>query len=314
MSIKTDYTIRDAAEAWLKRCRRDDLERATLRSYSGHFKHHIEPKIGDLLVKEITTADIRDFLDDMLDTSSRAMTIKVLASLRSIISEAETHGYVDRNVAREVKLRRQRRIQHEKVIPTKDEIRALIQKAPEKHKPIIVTVIFTGMRSSELRGLTWENVDLEKRVIHVRQRADRYNRMGPPKSRAGYRDIPMAPIVHETLSNWKKVCPTGTLGLVFPNGSGNVENHANIYHRIFKPLLIACEITDAAGDPRFSFHSLRHAAASLFIEQGWSPKKIQTILGHSSITMTFDVYGHLFHDAAADVELMEKVERDLMAA
>jgi integrase len=111
-----------------------------------------------------------------------------------------------------------------------------------------------------------------------------------------------------------KVCPKGPLGLVFPNGIGNPEGHANFYHRIFKPLMIDCGIVDGEAKPRFSIHGLRHAAASLFIEQGWSPKKIQTILGHSSINMTFDVYGRMFHDAEADVALMEKVEKDLMVA
>lgn len=314
MSDATAPTIKDAAAAWLRRCRLDGLERATLRSYEGHARHHIEPKIGDLLLSELTPLAVQDFLDDMLEAGSRAMTIKVLASLRSMLSVAQARGMVPHNVARDVKLRRQRRSEVEKIIPTKDEIRALITKAPEKHKPLILTTIFTGMRLSELRGLSWEQVDLDKRVIRVRQRTDRWNDMGPPKSRAGRRDIPMTPLVHATLTDWKKRCPTGPLGLVFPNGKGNVETHANIYNRIFKPLMLECGIVGPKGKPRFSLHCLRHAAASLFIEQGWSPKKIQTILGHSSITMTFDVYGHLFHDAEADVALMEKVERDLLAA
>jgi integrase len=63
------------------------------------------------------------------------------------------------------------------------------------------------------------------------------------------------------------------------------------------------------GAPRFSLRALRHAAASLFIEQGWSPKKIQVMLGHSSITMTYEVYEHLFHDPANNVQLMGEVER-----
>jgi integrase len=78
--------------------------------------------------------------------------------------------------------------------------------------------------------------------------------------------------------------------------------------------MIECEITKTDGKPKFGIHALRHAAASLFIEQGWPPKKIQVILGHSSINMTFDVYGHLFHDPEEDVELMAKMESDLLAA
>lgn len=314
MPQPAEPTISDAAKLWLKRCKALELERATLRSYEGHFRHHIEPKIGCLLLSELTRADVEDFMDDMLDSSSMAMTKKALASLRSILTHAQSRGWIEHNFARDVKLPRGRRHEEERVIPTKDEIRLLLKKVPAKNKPIIVTAIFTGMRASELRGLTWEHVDLEKGVIRVRQRADRWNDMGPPKSRAGRRDIPMTPMVRDTLIEWQKVCPRGLPGLVFPNGKGNPEGLANIYHRVFKPLMVDCGIVDGEGKPRFTIHGLRHAAASLFIEQGWSAKKIQALLGHSSINMTFDVYGHLFHDAEADVALMEKVERDLLAA
>ena len=94
---------------------------------------------------------------------------------------------------------------------------------------------------------------------------------------------------------WKPAFPKGDLDLVFPNGVGNVGTHSNIYNRIFKPLMLTCGIVDGEGIPRFSLHAMRHAAASLFIERGWPPKRIQGMLGHSSITMTYDVYGHLFH-------------------
>jgi integrase len=104
------------------------------------------------------------------------------------------------------------------------------------------------------------------------------------------------------------------LNLVFPNGAGNIENHSNIYQRIFKPLLVDNGIVNSEGKPKFGFHALRHAAASLFIEQGWPAKKVQSILGHSSITMTMDVHGHLFESPEDDVEMFEKMEADLMAA
>ncbi len=124
----------------------------------------------------------------------------------------------------------------------------------------------------------------------------------------------MAPSVVKELSAWKAACPAGPQNLVFPNGAGKIENHSNIYQRLFKPLLVENRIVDEDGKPRFGFHALRHAAASLFIEQGWPAKKVQAILGHSSITMTMDVYGHLFESPEEDVALFEKMERDLMAA
>jgi len=79
-------------------------------------------------------------------------------------------------------------------------------------------------------------------------------------------------------------------------------------------MLVNNGIVDSRGQSKFGIHALRHAAASLFIEQGWNPKKIQTLLGHASINMTMDVYGHLFENAEEDVSMFEKLESDLMAA
>lgn len=81
-----------------------------------------------------------------------------------------------------------------------------------------------------------------------------------------------------------------------------------------KPLLVDNDIVNTDGKPKFGFHALCHAAASLFIEQGWPAKKVQSILGHSSITMMMDVYGRLFESPEDDVEMFEKIEADLMAA
>ena len=82
--------------------------------------------------------------------------------------------------------------------------------------------------------------------------------------------------------------------IVFPNGDGNIENHANIANRGFYALQHATGIIDAEGKPKYGLHSLRHFFASWAIEQGFSAKRVQVLLGHSSIQMTFDVYGHLF--------------------
>jgi integrase len=174
--------------------------------------------------------------------------------------------------------------------------------------------IFTGMRISELRGLAWSAVALDRKSIRVMQRADEYGKLGAPKSRAGAREIPMAPIVGAVLEEWKAICRTSAEGLVFPNSVGKIQNYSNIYNRVFKPMLVENGITDASGRAKFGIHSLRHAAASLFIEQGWNPKKIQTLLGHASINMTMDVYGHLFESPEEDVAMFEKLENDLLAA
>ena len=307
-------TVLDVANLWLHRCELEGLERATLRSYRQHVRIYIGPKLGEVPVVDLTMPMVRALIDDMLTNSTKAMAKKILGTTRAILNEAQGRGLVAMNVAREVKLRNSRRHEAEKTIPTKQEIRTLLQKCPEKYRPMLLTAIFAGLRSSEMRGLRWMNVDFEKDVIRIRQRADRWGVLSSPKSRAGRRDIAMAPLVSAALREWKLRCPKGELDLVFPNGAGNVEGHANLFHRFFKPLMIDCEIVNEEGKPRFSFHAIRHATASLFIEQGWTPKKIQMLMGHSTIQMTFDCYGHLFEDSAGDLERMAKVQRDLLAA
>ena len=124
---------------------------------------------------------------------------------------------------------------------------------------------------------------------------------------------------------WQLECPEGELGLVFPNGRGNIERMSNTHEHAWCPLQIKCGLTadtgkkDADGKPilshRYGFHMLRHAAASLFIQYlGWTPKRLQTVMGHSSINMTFDLYGHLFENIEADRADMAKIEAAVRAA
>ncbi|WP_138422593.1 tyrosine-type recombinase/integrase [Maritimibacter alexandrii] len=312
-SPKTVYV---ACETWLKSCERNQLERSTLKAYRSHARVHIEPKIGHLLLTELKRSDVRDFKDSLIDRGvSQAQVKKIMVSLRAVISEAVEREWVDRNVASEVKFKRSTRRDNKRVeVPTKDEIRTIIEKAPDSHRAMFVTAIFTGMRISELRGLSWAGVDFDRGTIKVFQRADEYCVIGDPKSRAGVREIPMSPTVLKTLREWQLSSKPNELNLVFPNGVGKVQNYSNIYNRVFKPMLVSNGIVNEAGEAKFGIHALRHAAASLFIEQGWNPKKIQTLLGHASITMTMDTYGHLFENAEEDVAMFEKLERDLLAA
>ncbi len=172
-------------------------------------------------------------------------------------------------------------------------------------------MIFTGLRASEARGLRWEDVDLKKGILHVRQRADRYGVVGMPKSGAGRRTVPLPPIVVNTLKEWQLACPKNDAGLVFANRAGNIEYHNNMLHRglwvteLAAGVSVASDKVDEEGNPimypKYSgFHTLRHWYASWCINRKidggleLTPKSVQTRMGHSSIQVTFDTYGHLF--------------------
>lgn len=259
------------------------------------------------------------------------MRRKVMTSLKTMLSFAQGRGLVAQNVALSVRIKSDNRASSRGPLragvdfPSMAELNSLIENSTARRRPFIITAIFTGMRLSELRGLNWSNVDLDAGVIHVRQRADAWCKLGPPKSKAGKRDIPLAPLVINTLKQWRMDCPKGELDLVFPNYRGKIERMWNIHEHTWYPLQIKCGLTVDAGKKdsegnsilshRYGFHMLRHAAASLFIQYlGWTPKRLQTVMGHSSINMTFDLYGHLFENIEADRADMAKIEAAIRAA
>jgi integrase len=291
-------TVAEAAELWLQTGELEKLERATLKQYNYHVVLHINPLIGREKLARLSSPMIESYRDALLKKCSRSMARKVLASLKSILGEAQRRGLVAHNAASPVRVdlkkRENGKLTAGRDVPSKAEIQTILASVAGRRRPLFVTAIFTGMRSSELRGLTWDSVDFERNVIHVRQRADLWGTIGAPKSAAGNREIPMSPMVVNVLREWLLACPKGPLNLVFPNSVGKVEAHANIANRGFYPLQIEAGIVDGEGRAKYGFHALRHFFASWAIERGFSPKRVQTLLGHSSIQMTFDTYGHLF--------------------
>jgi integrase len=272
-------TVSKAGDLWLERCDRDKLEAATLKQYRSHTTHHLKPKLGAVKLSRLTTPMVEQLVDDLLAGGrSRALVKKILASLKAILKDSQRRGLVAQNVAVSVTVRIPARHKKAVEIPTREEIRERIDGAQGRWRPLVVTAIFTGMRASELRGLAWDNVDLKAQVIRVRQRADADGKIGSLKSASARRDIPMAPMLVDALREWKLACPKGDLGLVFPNGRGNVESHANIVQR-------------GLGT---GLHRYRHFFASWLIDQGFGPKRVQALMGHSTIQMTFDTYGSLF--------------------
>ena len=229
--------------------------------------------------------------------------------------EAQRCGLVAQNVALSVKVdpkkREKRKLEIGRDVPSKEEITKIFAAAEGRWRPLIIVAALAGLRGSEIRGLSWDAVDFERRVIHIKQHADLWGELGSPKSEAGDREVPMTPTVYNTLREWKLACPNGELNLVFPTGIGTVESHANIANRGWYAVQIAAGITYKDG-AKYNLHGCRHFFASWAIEQGFSPKRLQGLLGHSSIQMVFDTYGHWFPSleddhakfAAADAALM----------
>jgi integrase len=261
----------------------------------------------------LTPPRVNQFVDTLLETRSRPLARKVLTSLGSLVDEAMRRGLAAHNPVRAVKIRNSAREEGEGIeMPTRDELRAILATATGRWRPLIVTAMFTGLRGSELRGLTWDDVDLKTGVLKIRRRADQWGRFGPPKSKAGKRDITMTPMVLNALREWKLACPTTKDGLVSPAPSGRVLSHACILKDGFGPLQVAAGVATVTGEAKYGLHALRHAAAAIFIAQGFGPKKVQALMGHASIRLTFDTYGYLFKTEEEDRAGMAQMEARLL--
>jgi integrase len=192
---------------------------------------------------------------------------------------------------------------------------------------------------SELRGLPRPFCRLvgDSPALEIVQRADRYNVIGSVKSAAGRRTVDLGPVEAQALRVWLMAAPTAPLlvdksGLplerpeyAFPNQDGGVWGYPNFRSRFWVPLMNHCGlVADEAAEksiqgytksqahfraPLFSPHMLRHVYASLQIEQGVSPKRLQKLIGHTTLKMTLDTYGHLFPDEDADRQRARGVER-----
>ena len=217
-AVGASITVAEAAEDWLRRIELEGCERVTVNTYRGHVALHIATRLGHERLARLTAPRIDAFCDDLLRALSRPMARKVLTTLKAILRDAMRRGTVAQNVATSVRIdsnkRDQPKLEVGRDIPTPDEIRRIVQAALDRWRPLLVVAAFTGLRASELRGLRWDDVNLKRGELRVRQRADCYLTIGKPKSRAGERTIPLGPFVINTLRVWRLACPRGELELV----------------------------------------------------------------------------------------------------
>jgi integrase len=307
-------TVAKAAELWLESCEAAGLERTTITAYRQHVELHIIPILGALRLSQLTVPLVRGFEDRLRrDGRSPIMVRKARRSLGGILADAQERGLVAQNVVYSMrKNRRSSRVDGNgklKIgvnIPSPDEMRAIVTALAAideaaRFRPLLLTAIFTGLRASELRGLRWEDVDLKRGELHVRQRADRYGKIGRPKSEAGERTVPLPPMVVAALREHKLASPANALGLVFANSRDGIEHRNTIVERGLWPAQIAANVIDGDGAAKYKgLHSCRHFYASWCINRRVDGglelplKVVQARLGHASIQMTADTYGHLF--------------------
>lgn len=293
-------TVAEAAEEWIREALTRDLERATIRQYSQHVDMHIIPRIGDVKISRLTEDDVRAFRDSLGETLSRPLATKVLTTFKSIL-KFKKHAHVAADVKFKKNERKVRKLDVGRDIPTTAEIKRMIGAAPEgRIRALLLTAALTGLRASELRGLRWVDLDLESGVLSVNQRADRYNEIGSPKTETSIRKVPLEQdLLIPALKIWKIQCPPGDY--VFPTANGTILHHKNML-RSLAPVMIAAGLVKDDGRPKYALHAFRHFFASWCLNAKMHGGRelpmllVKKWMGHSSIKVTNDIYGHLLSD------------------
>jgi len=280
-------------------CIVENMKASTLNSYLSIFEKHIDPEFKSFGMQAISTAEINSFRAKLQKKGLAKKTIRNILNLLSrFFADAVKDHYVRHSPIEGIdKPEISRKRKGRALQPA--EIQALLANCETAETRLIVlTAVLTGMRRGELFGLRWEDVDWSHNVIHVRQALywmyGRHIRPEegelflfiPPKSESSMREIDLSPKLKLELRQHYLASPEKA-GLVFCWPDGRPLDPNGFQKKKFTNAVIA------AGLGKVRFHDLRHTFGALKIEQGENIYYIQRQMGHSSIQVTIDVYGHL---------------------
>jgi len=282
-----NFTLVEACNTYIELHAELHCKKTTCVGYKGYVKNHIEPFFENSKLKDITKISVDRFKKVKNDEGVSSQTINHLITfLKAVFQKMIDDEIISHNPLRKVK---KLRVIHKKfeVLDSK-EVEILLNTAQEHFSdfyPLIFTATFTGMRQGELLALSWDKIDWINRKIIIDANYT-LREVTTPKSNKT-RTIDMSEGLVKVLKEWKLRCVNNGKNLVFPNKEGNYIDPNNLNKRVYHPLI------EKAGVKTVRFHDLRHTFASLLIAKNIPIKYIQSQLGHASIQMTMDTYGHI---------------------
>ncbi len=282
---------------WLENTHKGKLRLSVYLNYRKHVKH-IVAGLGDIWLQKLTPQQVQSFLTKKLDEGLSPKYVReMLGVLRLALKNAVQWGYISRNVCELVT--RPRVPKHDIAPLTLEQAQRFRQHLQGHRFEVLITMaVVTGMRRGELLSLRWSDIDFQRNVLQVLHTVDRFTGYGyvegEPKSAAGVRSIRLPGFLVDMLKQHqlqqmarkRQAKAWEERDLVFPNLRGGYL-HPNHLGEAFRALL------EQAGLPPIRFHDLRHSAATILLSMGVNIKVIQEMLGHSDISITLRVYGHL---------------------
>lgn len=294
-------TVAQWMDIWLKEYKKNQVKPSTYLNYCKHFNLYIKPTIGNCQLKSLRGDMVQKFIND-LTGRLQPDTIKVaFAPLASAMKQAVKNGLISKNPAADISLPRCEKTKI--MIMTTEEQQRFIEAAKNTFQgEFFILMVATGMRIGEVQGLQWRDIDFKNSLLTVNHTiypikdfddptAGYRLELGSPKTKAGIRTIPLLPDILDMLERYQN-----TIGgskpddFVFMSIENAPYSHTCMRNR-FKKLL-----KQAGIEKDLHPHCLRHTFATRGLENGIPLRVMQELLGHSSLSMTADLYTHVMPD------------------
>ena len=301
---------------WLKEYCYNNLSINTIEGYEQYIEKHIKPSLGNIELEKLKPLQLQSFYSDKLNNGkingkgglSKQTVRTIHRIIHKALAQAVKWQLIIRNVADCVEPPKPKK--YEAKFLNDEQTNLLIEKVKTSdiYIPVIIA-IYTGMRRGEVLGLTWQNVNFEKKYIKVVQELSSTKqglKILPPKTTKSIRNIAISDTLIKILKNHKTKQMENKLLLgkeyfytdmvcTYPNG------------KLFYPKRFSAkfhELLEKNNLPIIRFHDLRHSHASLLVKLGVQAKVISERLGHSNIGITMDLYSHLYDEADREVANM----------
>jgi integrase len=287
----------------------------TLERYRQHLDHHIIPALGRREIQKVGPNVLGQFLSDKRTEGLSAWSRKgMVTPLGRIFALAVRRGYIPENPLHRLDPDELPRGQNKTEARTlnRDELTALIKHAPSKYRPLIATLVYTGLRIQEALGLVWEDVDFDAGLIRVRCQLSRATRNRPAqrvklKTKGSRREIRVEPDLVALLRRHKVASRfSQDDDYVFTTETGQPIYYRNAATR---GLTRAAEVAGLNCErlPKLSFHDLQHSYGSHLVRSGLDVVRVSRQLGHARPSVTLDVYAHEFEQIQHTEDVQEKL-------
>ena len=291
-------TVSQLLDRWRKDILTHQVAPSAAANYEGIARTHINPTIGRKKLTELTTADVDRLISKKLGEGLSVSTVRRVRSvLAQALDQAVRWGWVGRNVAQLARAPKSERTEGRTL--TVDEARIFLdQLRGHRLEALFALMLTTGLRRGEALGLQWPDLETKKGTLTVRRQLQREGEglvVRDTKTHGSRRVVnvpqPVLTLLKQLRAREKtskdQLGPAwADSGFIFTNAIGGPLDPRNLL-RDFK------RICKDAGLGDWHIHELRHSAASLMLAQGVKLQVVSDVLGHSSIRMTADVYGHL---------------------